>query len=420
MRRLLAFGLAIGLIGVGMPTALGGGQTDQLALGDWIGGAEAWGSGEAQVDGAPLVWSGRFKSTFEFTVSESSVAGEFDFTTSGFFGGGSMTMDYESEQGIMHAEFNAEPGAGGTISGTRTDILFNSRPMGTVGEARFEGSGQVVTFPIAGDPAHVSIFTTIRYVSCDQAIGDWDPSITAQIQAVGWDAMFKGYWAASPRLPEDQQTEMDQLIDGMEELFEDYADFDASLGFGSQYDPLGADWSELLGLAERAVEITNKIHNLHECDQQALGAETIQEWTTALASLVGNLVIAAADHVAAMDGGQEIVGFPYSQLHHLITSAGGIGAYGAGSVVNAGLAFQVEQALIDLTSQTVAVHLKVSTGELTGPGESCNDFCRNQHYLWAAGAVVTAVTSGWTLTVGGQSYPPSEAPSLLDNPPGGA
>lgn len=410
--------LVLAIVGVVVPA---GAQTEQteLALGDWFGGAQAWGQGAAVVNGSPLTWSGQFKSSFDFTVSESSVVGEFDFSTSGLFGAQAITMRYDTPQGSMLAEFNADAGSGGVISGTRSQVEFHSRPMGTVGTVHFSGPSGEVSFPIDGEPSAVTIFTTIISMTCDQVIGDWDPSIIAQIEEAGWDAQFKGNWLAWPRPPEDQQTELDNLIDGMEELFEEYANFDASLGSGSSYDPLSADWSQLYNLVARAVEMTNKLHNLSECDRQAVGAEVIQEWTTALASLVGDLIIVLADHVAiARDIGEQ-GSLAFEGLIAIIAAADAVGAYGAGSVVDPGLAFQVDEALADLTGSTVEAHLRTSRGELAPPdGSACNDFCKGQHYRWAAGGVVEAVTHGWTITVDGQSYSPAEAPGLLANPPG--
>ena len=410
MRRLLAVALVLNLTAGAIAAASPTDEVVELTLGDWFGGAQAWGMGAAVVDGAPLTWSGQIKASYEFTVTESSVAGTFDLSTSGLLGASAITMRYETSEGTMLAEFNAVGGSGGVISGTRSDVVFQSRPMGTVGTVWLTSPQGELSFPIDGEPSAVTILTTITSISCDQVIGDWNTSITNQIEQAGWETSFKGPWLAWPRPPEDQQTELDQLIDGMEELFEDYAEFDASLGVGDDYDPWNADWSGFRSLIDRAIDIQNRIHNLSACDQQAIGAEVIQEWSSALASLVGNLVIAMADRV------DETLGLEFPDLVYLLSSADAIGAYGAGSAVDPGLAFQVEQALIDLTSQSVESHLRVSRGEKRS--DSCNAACRQDNYLYAAGGVVEAVTHGWTITVEGQSYSPAEVGAVLSNPPG--
>jgi hypothetical protein len=403
----LVLNLTAGAIAAASPTD----EVVELTLGDWFGGAQSWGMGAAVVRGAPLTWSGQFKASYEFTVTESSVAGTFDLSTSGLLGASAITMRYETSEGTMLAEYNAVGGSGGEISGTRSDVVFSSRPMKTVGTVWFTSPQGEMSFPIDGEPSAVTILTTITSMSCDQVIGDWNTSISTQIEQAGWETNFKGIWLAWPRPPEDQQTELDQLIDGMEQLFEDYADFDASLGVGDEYDTTRADWSEFESMIDRAVEIQNRIHNLSACDQQAIGAEVIQEWSNALASLVGNLIIAVADAGVAYG-----LRLPFSGLIYLIAGADAIGAYGAGSMVDPGLAFQVEQALIDLTSNSVEGHLIASRGE--SQSDSCNAACRQDNYLWAAGGVVEAVTHGWTITVEGQSYSPAEVGAVLANPPG--
>ena len=393
------------LVGTLVPAA-GSQQVEELTLGDWIGGAEAWGTSQVAAPEGSIVWEAYITSRFRFTVTQSSVEGTFDLQSRGLRGP-TMTMQFSGPNGDFFADWNIDSGAGGVIDGDRSLLVFASNPITTSGVLRAQG----IEVPVNGEPGTVTINNTIEYLACDHAIGNWDISVTQQIENAGWTPSWQGYWAATPLPSEDQESTLDDLIDGMGELFQEYAAFESTLGFGEDFDPDAVDWNVLLDLVERATALFNELHNLSECDEEAIGSDAIQEWSTALAGVIGNLVIAASAVTATAD-----YYFSYAALNALIAAADATGAYGAGSPVDPALAFQTEEALIALTGLTIESNLRVANGDVPG-GAECDAECSMDAWLWAVGAAGEAASHGWTVEVFGQSYGPGEVGDVLGDPP---
>jgi hypothetical protein len=398
-----------------VPAAAQSEQVDELTVGRWIGGAEAWGTARYSDEGSEIEWKARIVSTFRFTVagagvegSAGGVDGTFDIWSEGLLSGDQMQMNAVTGGQHFTADWDIDEDAGGRVTGTRSEIFFDSRPITTTATVAL-ATGD---FTIAGAPSEVFIANTIDYLACDHAIGDWDVSISQQIEGQNWTPSWSGYWAAVPVPPdEDDEEAEEEFIEGLGELFDDYRAFEESLGTSlgpdPDYDPTVVDSTVLLGLVAKATELQNTLHNLSMCDQGAIGAETLQEWRTALARVVADLILVTADALAAQPG--SFVGL--AGLQALVGAADGTNAY-----LGAGEAFQVEDALAELTSKSIEGHLRLSRGE---GAEPCDLGCQTDEYLWAAGSVAVAVTHGWSVMVEGTTYSPQEAPALLANPPGG-
>lgn len=411
MKHLIPVVVVAGVIAALLaPAAAQTEEVTELTVGEWQGGAEAWGTARASGQGTEIEWDARLVSTFTFTVTEGAnggVEGEFSIRSDGLDGGDSMKMRAVTGGISFTADWDIDAGAGGRITGSRSELFFDSRPISTT--ATISAAGQTLT--VAGQPSSIFIANTIEYLACDHAIGIWDVSISQQIEAESWTPSWTGYWAAVPVLDEDSETAEEEFIDGLEELFDDYRAFESavgtSLGPDADYDPTVIDSESMYGLIARSTELMNRLHNLSACDQEAIGAETLQEWRTALAGVISDLVLVLADRIALQDG----LFLSVADLMALVAAADGTNAYRG-----AGEAFQVEDALAELSSKTIEGHLRLSRGE---GGEECNQFCRQREYNWAAGGVAVAVTHGWSVTVEGTTYSPADAPSLLSDPPGG-
>lgn len=385
-------------------------EQNELRLGDWRGLSEAWGTSRVETSEGTLLWAAVIYSDFSFTVTTDGVEGVFDLASRGLNGNPSMTMQLQSPNGSGTADFNIDP-TRGVIDGTRDLLVFSVDGVTTSGQFRAAG----VSVDINGTPSDVVIENTIEYLSCDAANGNWVVSVTQQIQDAGWTPSWQGWWLAYPQPPELQESTLDDLIDGMGELFEEYVDFESSLGFGSAFDPdafSDVDWDVLLELVDRSTELYNELHNLSECDAEAIGSDAIQEWSTALAGVIGNLIITAAAVTSSDD-----YHVPYAMLNALIASADATGAYGAGSPLNPAIAFQTEEALITLTGQTIESNLRMSRGDVPG-GATCDAACSMDAWRWAVGAAGEAASHGWTVEVFGESYGPGEVGDVLGDPPG--
>jgi hypothetical protein len=405
MRRSLALVLALVVV-MTAPSALAQGeQPAELTLGDWQGFAFASGFTWAAEADILVTWVATIESEYEFTVTDGGIEGEFDLESSGVQGNYEMKMSGVTPDGQMNASFNIDDPAGGTISGARSELQFESTTVTTSGTLSMDIYGSKTDLPIRGAPSTVSITNTITHLTCDMAVGNWDVSITQQIQDQGWTPEWQGHWVAVLIPPPGQETAQEELIDDLSELTKDFDDYRISLGRAvgpdPNFDPTAIRSAELVPLVNRATAIANRLHNLSPCDAAAIGSETLQKWRTALADMVGDLVLTAGEAVAAQNK------FPgFDSLIALVQAADTTGSYGAGSPLGAGQASEIEAALIDLTSRSIEGHLNNSTG---------ND----DHYRWAAGGVATAVSHGWPVTVGGTTYAPADAPSLVASPPGG-
>ncbi|MDX1449566.1 MAG: hypothetical protein R3246_10950, partial [Acidimicrobiia bacterium] len=268
MRRLVVMLAVAALVGALVPAARSqpAGDANQLTLGDWIGKANAWGTALVFAPGGTLQWDATFLSDFTFTVTTDGVEGTFDLRTRGLNFHPTMTMTFTSQAGTGVAEFNVDPGATGVIDGTRDLLVFSIDGVTTSGT--FTATG--VEVDIDGNPSNVVVENTIEYLSCDLANGTWVVEVSQMIQDAGWNGGWSGAWWAAPRPPELQENDLDVLIDGMGELFDDYGAFEASLGFGDDFNPPAGTWIELYDLVERATQLHNELHNLSECDAEAI------------------------------------------------------------------------------------------------------------------------------------------------------
>lgn len=415
MKRWWPAALITALVAAGVPASAQTEPVEELTVGEWQGGAEAWGTAQGSQGGTSIEWSARIVSTFTFTVvaggenGEGSIEGEFDLRSEGLLEGDQMQMTATSGGQSFTAEWDINEPAGGSVGGTRREVVFDSEPMTTT--ATVMAAGQSIRGQ--GAPSEVVITNDIGYLACDHAIGNWDVSISQDIEGEGWTPSFSGYWAAVPVLDpetlERPQTPQEEFIDGLDELFADYREFEASVGTSlgpdPTYDPTQLSASALLDLVGKATELMNTLHNLTRCDAESIGTETLQEWQTALAGVVGDLVLTAADRLAVQDG----LFLSYASVQALVTAADGTNAY-----LGEGESFQVTDALAEIVSKSIEGHLRFSRGEGLEP---CDMACRNDQYLWAAGAVALATTHGWPITVEGETYAPEDAPSVLGDPP---
>jgi hypothetical protein len=387
-------------------------EVNELTVGDWSGIGVASGVAWANQGGFQLLWVAGFENRFHFTVTESDVVGTFTLTSGGMYGNDQMAMRFQGPNIDATANWNISPPAQGTIDGDRSLLVFNAGNVTTAGTMNIPGVGSV---PVSGQPSDVSITNSIKRLTCDTAEGDWEISVIQQIEGQGWSPSWNGSWVAFPVPDPDQQTEAEDLVDGLDELFNDFNEFSATasnaLDPEAPYEPTNIDRAELIDLANRATEMANKLHNLSPCDQEQIGADTLREWNTALVRGVADLAIAAAEYVAAQ--GDTVI-FTFETLNALVAAADATGAHGEGSGLGAGEAFQLEDALSFLTGASVEQHLRFAEGRYS----DCDSACQLDNYLWAAGSVAEAVTHGWSITVEGQTYGPSEAPQLLANPPG--
>lgn len=374
----------------------------KLAVGDWIGGAQAWGT-STFTDPTIGRWTydAFINSTYKFTVTQDAVSGSFDLYSDKLVLQGNIP-----QAGKTTVNMNLVKGSGGSITGDRRDLNFlaSTRITGTIHSDQFGTQNIPPTSPDA-----TTINTTIEYVSCDTAIGNWDISVNMHLQNMGFTPTWKGYWAASRVMDAEEKNAKQNLFSDLNDLFKDSVDFEASLGTGESYDPTHFDPGKLMDLAKRATEINNKIFNLSYCETQTIGSDQIERWSTALAWVMSRLIISADQFT------QNSNQFPpYKDLFALIEAAHATDAFGPGSLLNQTDSSRTEQALVDLTSRTAEDYLAESRGEYS----TCQEFaCEQDSYLKATGAVLSAVDNHWTLTVDGQQYTPSQAPKLLGNPP---
>jgi hypothetical protein len=256
---------------------------------------------------------------------------------------------------------------------------------------------------VDGDPLTMSIGTNITKLTCDQLLGDWEVGIELELFQRGWTPTFDGEWWAVPEPEGPEESELKALIEDFPELLTDADELRTDLRAGAFQEAPNATGTRLLELAERAGEIANRLHNLSECDKQAIGSETLQKWSTMLAGTVAEVIIAVF--------GSDIQYADYSAVNALIRAADQSGAYGSGSSLDPAIQVAVESSLIALTSQSVEDNLNLAQDE-SWSLEKREDF-----YLWALGAAMDAAGHGWTITVNGQSYPPGTTGPLFETSP---